>query len=558
MRRVAVIAYGVLAYLAFLVPVGYLVGFVGDVAVPKSVDRGAGPFGDALWMDLALLAVFGIQHSLMARPAFKRWLETWIPPSLERSTYVLTSGVLLSLVFWLWQPVPGILWNVERTWLGGAAWIGFVVGWAVAVWATFALSHLHLFGLAQVAARAGGDQHPKLGLRTPRLYRVVRHPMTAGMLLAFWSTPRMTVGHLIFAAGMTIYCLGATVLEERDLLRTFPDGYRAYRRKVPALVPFLRPGVVGSRSGGLGWELSILAAGMVVVFAALSLPGRREGAGTVSDAAGTVETVVVDGLPRTYRVFHPPEVTLHAGGKAPSIGRGAGSDGRPLVLALHGSGGDSERFRGFLGGELERRAGSRGWIVAYPEAWEGSWNDCRRAAASRQRKAGIDDTAFLEALVSRLVAEGGADPRRIFVLGYSGGGHLAFRIALEAPELARGVTAFGANLPTIEANLCRPRGTPPPLMLVNGTADPINPHGGGEVVTPSGLRLGPVRSSEETAAYFRARASDPRAVESVTMEGGGHSVPGSASRFPPAAGPTIRSWEGIAEALDFFAGYGAS
>lgn len=545
MRRVAVVAYGILAYLAFLVPVAYLVGFVGDVWVPKSVDRGDGPFGPAVWVDLALILAFGAQHSVMARPRFKRWLEAWIPPSLERSTYVLASGVALSLLFWLWRPLPTVLWDVGGTWLEGAAWVGFVAGWAVAVWATFALSHLHLFGLAQVAARAGERGHPKLGLRTPRLYRLVRHPMTAGMLLAFWSAPRMTVGHLIFAAGMTFYCLGATVLEERDLLRDFPEGYRKYRRTVPALIPFLRPGIVGSRSGGLGWELSLLAVAVILAGSALFRSGGTVAARPLPDPSQKVDTLVVAGVPRAYRVF--------GGTDGPSSEASAGPGrSRPLVLALHGTGGDPERFRGFLGGEVERRGLGRGWVVAYPEAWEGSWNDCRRTAASAQRRAGIDDIAYLEALIARLTRDRGVDPGSVFVLGYSGGGHLAFRIALEAPKLARAVAVFSASLPTDEASLCRVAGAPPPLMIVNGTRDPINPHEGGEVVTPSGLRLGRVRSAAETVAYFRERAGDPDAIEGVTLEGGGHSVPGSESRFPPAAGPTLRSWEGVAEVLDFF------
>ncbi|HZD05611.1 MAG TPA: isoprenylcysteine carboxylmethyltransferase family protein, partial [Longimicrobiales bacterium] len=269
MRRILAALYATLAYLAFLLPITYLVGFLADAGVPKTVDRGAGPLGPSLIVDVVLLLAFGLQHSVMARPAFKRRIRRWVPPALERSTYVLASGTVLGMLFWLWRPVPMVLWEVTGTPLEGLAWAGFVGGLGVAVWATFALSHPHLFGLPQATAWGLRRDPPRMVLRESLLYRLVRHPMTAGLLLLFWSTPRMSLGHAVFALGMTAYSLVATVLEERDLLRTFPERYGKYRERVPALLPPLRPGRLLPRRGGLGLELTLVAAAALLPLASL-------------------------------------------------------------------------------------------------------------------------------------------------------------------------------------------------------------------------------------------------------------------------------------------------
>lgn len=549
MRWILSIAYGALAYLAFLLPIGYLVGFLADVGVPKTVDRGAGPLGPSLAVDVALLVGFGLQHSVMARPWFKEALQGWVPEGLERSTYVLISGLTLSAVFWLWRPIPLVMWEVSGTPLGALAWTGFGAGWVLAVWSTFALSHFHLFGVTQARAYARELEHPRLKLREPRLYRIVRHPMTAGLLLAFWSAPRMTLGHAIFAAGMTVYSLWATVLEERDLLRTFPDGYRKYRMEVPALLPLLRPGRVVPRRGGLALELSLVA-----LLAALPFV-RLAGASLKPPAPGETEPTVeahrlsVADRERTFALFDPRH------GAAGGVASGAAlptANPRPLVLALHGTDGGASRLRGFLGGDLERVAASRGWLVAYPEAVGGVWNECRRRAGSRPRSMGVDDVAFLRALVERLVRERRADPSRVFAMGYSGGGHMAFRLAMEAPSLVAGVAVFGASPPVEEASVCEPAPGAVAVMIVNGTDDPVNPFVGGDAIAPTGTPLGPVMGSEEGARFFDALAGGRAEVRLVRIEGGGHVVPGPASRFPTVVGRSVSSFAGIDEALAFF------
>jgi poly(3-hydroxybutyrate) depolymerase/protein-S-isoprenylcysteine O-methyltransferase Ste14 len=537
MRRVMAVGYGLIGYLAFLVPIGYLFGFLADLWVPKSVDRGAGPLGPSLWIDVGLLVAFGLQHSVMARPAFKAWLRRWVPDGLERSTYTLASGIVLGALFWLWRPIPAVLWDVHGTVLEGLAWAGYATGWGLGVWATFAISHFHLFGVMQATAYGRGREHPRMVLRTSVLYRIVRHPMTAGLLLAFWSTPRMTLGHLLFAAGMTAYSLIGTVLEERTLLRDFPEAYRRYRREVPALIPVLRPGLVLPRRAGLGTELGLTALGAGIV--SFGILGAPVGASGVPDAPRLDrEETMSGGRERSYAFFDPSP-----GDPRP----------RPLVLALHGTGGSAARIQHFLGGELERGAGERGWLVAYPEAFAGAWNDCRRGLRAPSRVEGVDDVAFLRAVIGRLAAERRADPDRVFLLGYSGGGHMAFRVALEAPGLVRAVAVFGASLPTDDALACEVRQGATNVLVVNGTRDLVNPFGGGEVITPTGVPLGPVRSSRATAAFFERRGE--ALVSLRIVPGGGHAVPGPASRFPAMVGPTVRTFSGVQEALTFFAGH---
>lgn len=561
MRRILAALYAALAYLAFLLPIAYLVGFLADTGVPKTVDRGAGPLGPSLQVDLLLLLAFGLQHSVMARPGFKRRLQRWVPPGLERSTYVLASGTVLGILFWLWRPVPLVLWEVTGTPLEGLAWAGFVGGLGLAVWATFALSHLHLFGVPQAAAWGRRREPPGMVLRESLLYRIVRHPMTAGLLLLFWSTPRMTLGHAVFALGMTAYSLLATVLEERDLMRLFPERYGAYRMRVPALVPPLRPGRVLPRGGGLAVELTLVGAAALLPLASLSRISLRPPDLPETDPPLERQTLVVSGHVRSFVLFDPEGGNRGAAREDASgpddsgdrTARGLPRPRRPLVLALHGSGGNAGRFRGFLGGELERLAAERGWLVAYPEAVRGVWNDCRRRAGAAPRAAGIDDVDFLRRLADRLARERHADPRRVFLLGYSGGGHMAFRVGLEAPSVVRAVAVFGASLPTEDELACDPGWAGVPVLMVNGTRDPVSPFTGGDVIAPTGRALGAVRASRESARWFEERAGGRAVVRLVSIEGGGHAVPGPASRFPRAVGRTVRSYAGVKEALAFFA-----
>jgi len=238
--RTFIFVYGIASYAAFLVAILYAIGFVGNLWVPKSIDSGsAGSVAEALVIDALLLGIFAIQHSVMARPAFKRWWTRIIPHQSERSTYVLASSLLLLLLYWKWQPVPAPMWHVESE-VGRIALMGvFWLGWGVVFFSTFLINHFNLFGLQQVFAQLRRRDLPDAEFRTPVLYKLVRHPIMLGFLLAFWSTPDMTVGHLLFAAMTTGYILVALQFEERDLIKLFGMAYQEYRRRVPMLVPFL-------------------------------------------------------------------------------------------------------------------------------------------------------------------------------------------------------------------------------------------------------------------------------------------------------------------------------
>ncbi|MGB3473964.1 MAG: methanethiol S-methyltransferase [Mycobacterium sp.] len=238
MARFLALAYGALNYLGFLAVFLYLVGFVGNFVVPRSVDQGPlAPIGLAVAIDVALVALFAVQHSVMARPAFKRWLTRVVPESVERSTYVLASNLVLALLYWQWRPIPTTIWNLtipaERTVLWGLFWIG----WTIALVSTFMISHVDLFGLRQVYLAWRSQPYSHVGFHARALYRVVRHPLMVGFVIAFWATPTMTAGHLLFAVAATGYILIAVRLEERDLVAALGDEYRQYRRQVPMLVP---------------------------------------------------------------------------------------------------------------------------------------------------------------------------------------------------------------------------------------------------------------------------------------------------------------------------------
>jgi methanethiol S-methyltransferase len=233
--------YGVAAYLLFLGTFLYAIGFVGNLWVPKSVDSGAaGPLGVALLVNAALLGIFAVQHSVMARAAFKRWWTQIVPSSLERSTYVALSSAALIAICRYWQPIPAPIWSVEsgagRFALDALFWLG----WSIVLSSTFLLDHFELFGLRQVFAHLRRRSLPPAVLRTPLYYRHVRHPIYLGFLIAFWATPRMTAGHLLFSIATTGYILLGILLEERDLIATFGDEYRRYRQRVRMLLPLPR------------------------------------------------------------------------------------------------------------------------------------------------------------------------------------------------------------------------------------------------------------------------------------------------------------------------------
>jgi protein-S-isoprenylcysteine O-methyltransferase Ste14 len=238
MAGLVAVLYGVVAYGVTLGALLYLIGFTGNFIVPKSIDSGtAGPLLQSVIIDTALIGLFAIQHSVMARPAFKRWWTRIVPPSIERSTYVLFASFALLLMYWQWQPIPTPVWTVQDPIAAAALHSIFWLGWVVLVVSTFLLSHFELFGLSQVFARLFGKQLSDAKFRTPLLYRYVRHPIYLGVLLAVWATPTMTVGHLLFALVNTAYILIGIQLEERDLVQQFGEQYRRYRRYAAMLVP---------------------------------------------------------------------------------------------------------------------------------------------------------------------------------------------------------------------------------------------------------------------------------------------------------------------------------
>jgi protein-S-isoprenylcysteine O-methyltransferase Ste14 len=238
MGRILSVSYGIAAYAAFLVTILYAIGFAGDWLVPKSIDTGVpAPLATAIVVNLALLALFAVQHSVMARPRFKRWWTRFVPPALERSTYVLFSSLVLMLLFWQWQPLPQTVWNVEGR-AARALLLGVCgLGWVTAFVSTFLIHHFELLGVRQVFAARANLQLPAPSFKTPLLYRYVRHPLYLGFLLGFWATPHMSAGHLLFALAISGYILLGIQLEERDLIEQFGNQYRRYRQRVNMLLP---------------------------------------------------------------------------------------------------------------------------------------------------------------------------------------------------------------------------------------------------------------------------------------------------------------------------------
>jgi len=239
MAAVFSLLYGLVAYGLCLATLLYAVGFVGNVIVPKSIDTGApAPLSEALVVNVLVLGLFAVQHSLMARRSFKRWWTRIVPPPVERSTYVLAASLALVCLFWQWRPIAEpILWRMDDAVGANVIWAMFSFGWALLLVSTFLINHFELFGLRQVYAHFAQRRVPAPEFRTPFLYRYVRHPIYLGLLLAFWATPVMTAGHLLFAIMTTGYIFVGIWFEERDLIAQFGEQYRRYRSQVGMLVP---------------------------------------------------------------------------------------------------------------------------------------------------------------------------------------------------------------------------------------------------------------------------------------------------------------------------------
>lgn len=238
MGKLAVFSYGAISYVIFLVAFLYAIGFVGNLAVPKTIDSGpVTPFAQALLINVVLLGLFAIQHNVMARPWFKKRWTMIVPESIERSTFVLFASLLLLLLYWQWRPMPATVWNIDnavgRTILHALFWLG----WATVLLSTFMINHFDLFGLRQVFMNLRGQAYRPLEFKTSGLYKLVRHPLMLGFIIAFWATPTMTVGHLVFAIVTTVWILISIQLEERDLIKSHGLEYENYRKATSMLLP---------------------------------------------------------------------------------------------------------------------------------------------------------------------------------------------------------------------------------------------------------------------------------------------------------------------------------
>ena len=237
--RLLAFVYGFASYAIFFVTFLYAIGFVSGLMVPKTIDSGAvGPMPEAIIVDLILMSVFAIQHSVMARRQFKQWWTRLVPKPVERSTYVLFSSLALVLLFWQWRPIPAVVWEITNPAIAGALLGLSLIGWLIVLTSTFLINHFELFGMYQVTSNLTGHPMPEPRFRTPLYYKFVRHPIYLGFIIAFWAAATMTTGHLLFAAVTTAYIFVGIFLEERDLVDLFGDDYRRYKDRVSMLLPW--------------------------------------------------------------------------------------------------------------------------------------------------------------------------------------------------------------------------------------------------------------------------------------------------------------------------------
>ncbi|MFT5253173.1 MAG: protein-S-isoprenylcysteine O-methyltransferase Ste14 [Flavobacteriales bacterium] len=242
MKKSIILLYGIVAYFVFLIAFLYAIGFVGNIIVPKSIDSGTETtLFTSLFINVILLSVFALQHSIMARPTFKKWFTSIISPAMERSTYILLSSLALLLIYWQWQPITTIIWEIENNIAINVLTGIFFLGWLIVLLSTFMINHFELFGLAQIFDNLKNRQTPNPKFQTNYLYKIVRHPIMLGFIIAFWATPTMTVGHLLFTTVTTVYILIAVkYLEEKDLRKFIGEKYETYQKEVPMIIPFTK------------------------------------------------------------------------------------------------------------------------------------------------------------------------------------------------------------------------------------------------------------------------------------------------------------------------------
>jgi len=239
MGRFVAFLYGIIAYVVSFLTLLYAIGFVEGLIVPKDINAGAVvQVAEAVIINVLLMSLFAIQHSVMARPQFKQWWTRMVPASVERSTYILFASLALILLYWQWRPMPGVVWQISNPQIATAVMALSFVGWVILFTSTFLINHFELFGLHQVANNLIGRPMPAPRFKMPVYYKFVRHPIYLGLIIAFWAAPTMTVGHLLFAVVTTAYIVVGATLEERDLISLFGDEYRNYRKRVAMLVPW--------------------------------------------------------------------------------------------------------------------------------------------------------------------------------------------------------------------------------------------------------------------------------------------------------------------------------
>ncbi len=241
MKKTFFLVYGVVCYLSFLVAILYMIGFLGNFLVPKSIDSGeVGIMGGTIMVNVLLMALFAVQHTIMARPAFKDVWTKIVPKPIERATFVLVTSAILLLIFWQWRPIPSEdlpVWNVEAAWARAVIYGVFALGWVLVFYSSFMIDHFELFGLRQVVTFWQGKESTPSTFRTPVLYRWVRNPLMLGFLLTFWATPDMSAGHALFAVVMTVYIFVGIQIEERDIGNALGDEYRRYRSRTSMIIP---------------------------------------------------------------------------------------------------------------------------------------------------------------------------------------------------------------------------------------------------------------------------------------------------------------------------------